>query len=223
VWVVDFPEMAMAISDGHMQTVLGKYPKEDQILAPCHILLGHESAISCVAISSELGITISGSIRGKICVHTLRTGEFIRSFSPSANHDVPVTKIVLEEHGRMVIVMGDRRLYTYTVNGTCLCSVDAEEQIHDMKITGEVVVTGGENGHVYIRNLATLKILSGLNLSKHGTCQCTVILYFYFAFILYRPCSSLVCYTCYYVLYFCFALLCLNRSYSLYKFYSSES
>ena len=174
VWVVDFPEMAMAISDGYTQTVLGNYSREDQILAPCHILLGHESAISCVAISSELGVTISGSIRGKICIHTLRTGEFVRSFSPSANHDVPVTKIALEEHGRMVIQIGDRRLYTYTVNGTCLCSVDAEEQIHDMKITGEVVVTGGENGHVYIRNLATLKILSGLNLSKHGTCQCTV-------------------------------------------------
>jgi len=172
VWIVDFPEMAMTISDGYLQTELGRHPNEDQILVPCHVLFGHESAISCIALSSELDITVSGSIRGHIVIHTLRTGEFVRSFSPSLNCDVHVTKIVLEEHGRIVIQMGDRRLYTYTINGTCLCSVDAEEQIHDMKITGEVVVTGGENGHVYIRNLATLKILSGLNLSKHGPIRC---------------------------------------------------
>ena len=118
-------------------------------------------------LPAELDITVSGSVGGRICLHTLRTGEFIRSFNPSIP-DVPVTKIVLEEHGRMVIQMGDYQLYTYTVNGTCLCSVDAKEQIHDMKITGEIVVTGGENGHVYIRDLATLKVLSGMNLSKHG-------------------------------------------------------
>ena len=170
VWVVDFPEMAVGISDGYVQTLLGKRHNENQTLTPCHILFGHDSPISCVALSSELDLTVSGSISGKVCLHTLRTGEFVRSFNPSINNGVPVSKIIIEEHGRIVIQMGDLQLYTYTINGICLCSVNAEEQIHDMKITGEVVVTGGENGHVYIRNLATLKILSGLNLSKHGTC-----------------------------------------------------
>ncbi len=180
VWVLDHPEMAAVLSDGYTQTALGRRPNENQVLTCCQVLVGHESAVSCVALSSELGIVVSGSTGGKICIHKLRTGEFVRSFNPSKLNSgtkdihnlVPVTKIILEEHGRMVIQMGDYQLYTFTVNGVCLCSVNAEEQIHDMKITGEVVVTGGENGHVYIRNLTTLKILSGLNLSKHGPIRC---------------------------------------------------
>lgn len=180
IWVLDHPEMAAALSNGYMQTALGRRPNENQVLTCCHVLVGHESAISCVALSSELGIVVSGSTGGKICIHKLLTGEFVRSFTPSTfklgknakQNPVPVTKIVLEQHGRMVIQMGDYQLYTFTVNGVCLCSVNTEEHIHDMKITGEVVVTGGENGHVYIRNLTTLKILSGLNLSKHGPIRC---------------------------------------------------
>lgn len=184
VWVLDYPEMAAVLSDGYIQTALGRRPNENQVLTCCRVLIGHESPISCIALSSELDIAVSGSIGGKICIHKLRTGAFVRSFGPSTTRvtpaekkgtnqeAVPVTKIVLEEHGRMVVQTGNRQLYTYTVNGTRLCSVNAEEEIYDMKITGEVVVTGGENGRVYIRNLSTLKILSGLNLSKHGPIRC---------------------------------------------------
>ena len=180
VWVLDHPELASVLSDGYTKTALGRQPKENQVLTCCQILFGHESPISCVALSSELEIVASGSIGGKVCIHNLLTGEFIRSFEPSTfkskpngkKDPEPVTKIVLEKHGRMVIEMGDNKLYTFTVNGVCLCSINTEEQLHDIKITGEVVVTGGENGHVYIRNLTTLKILSGLNLSKHGPIRC---------------------------------------------------
>ena len=180
VWVLDHPEMAAVLSDGYIQTALGRRPNENQVLTCCHVLVGHESPITCVALSSELDIAVSGSIGGKICIHKLRTGEFVRSFHPSTTtsakkryrETVPIMKIVLEKHGRMVVQTGDYRLYTYTVNGVGLCSVNAGEQIHDMKITGEVVVTGGENGHVYIRNLTTLTILSGMNLSKHGPIRC---------------------------------------------------
>mmetsp|Transcript_8256 Transcript_8256/g.17836 ORF Transcript_8256/g.17836 Transcript_8256/m.17836 type:complete len:551 (+) Transcript_8256:741-2393(+) len=185
IWVVDHPEMAAVLSDGYMQTALGRPPNANQILTCCLVLIGHESAISCVAMSSELDIAVSGSIGGRICIHTLRTGEFVRSFSPPTTtrtattpstkdrqDAISVTKIVLEEHGRMVIQMSNCDLFTYTVNGICLCSVNAGEQIHDMKISGEVLVTGGENGHVYIWNLSTLKILSGMNLSKHGPIRC---------------------------------------------------
>jgi WD40 repeat protein len=54
------------------------------------------------------------------------------------------------------------------INGVELCSADAGERIHDMKISGEVLVTGGDRCHVYIRDLTSLKILSGLDLSRHG-------------------------------------------------------
>ncbi len=168
VWVVDHPDMAIAISDGYLQTSLGKRTSSDQILSCCHVLWGHDSAISCVSLSCSLDVAVSGSTGGKICVHALSSGELIRFFSPAQRSNVAIDKICVELHGRIVIQTADRMLYTYTVNGVCLCSIDAGERINDLKITGEVLVTGGENCHVYIRHLTTLKVLSGLDLSRHG-------------------------------------------------------
>lgn len=174
VWVVDHPDMAIALSDGYIQTALGHSTDGEQVISCCHILWGHQAPITCVALSSELDVAVSGSLEGKICVHTLRRGEFVRSIRPplkgGANQTraVAVSKLALDKHGRMVVHMSDGRLHTYTVNGVCLCTVDAGERIHDMEITGEVLVTGGDRCHVYIRDLVTLKILSGLDLSRHG-------------------------------------------------------
>jgi WD40 repeat protein len=171
VWVIDHPDLAVSLADGYIQTALGHSTDGEQILSCCHVLWGHESPISCVDISSDLNVAASGSLDGKICIHSLRRGEFIRSFRPatkSTSAPVPANKMALDKHGRLVIYMGDDSLQTYTINGVCLCAVDAHEAIHDMKITGEVLITGGDRCHVYIRDLVTLKILSGLDLSRHG-------------------------------------------------------
>ena len=156
--------MAIALSDGYVQTALGHSTDSDQVLSCCHVLWGHQTAVTCVDLSSELDIVVSGSLGGRICVHTLRRGEFVRSITPSP---YPVDKITLDNHGRMVAHAAER-LYLYTINGTLICSVNVGERIHDMKITGEVLVTGGDRCHVYMRDLTSLKILSGLDLSKHG-------------------------------------------------------
>jgi len=72
----------------------------------------------------------------------------------------------------MVFHTGDNKLHTYSINGIQICSTDTGEKIHDMKITGEVLITGGDRCHVYIRDLMTLKVLSGLDLSRHGPIRC---------------------------------------------------
>jgi WD40 repeat protein len=172
IWVVDHPDMAVALSDGYTQTSLGRSTINDDVLSCCHVLWGHVSPISSVALSSRLDIAASGSLGGTICVHKLRTGEFVRSFVTSASPNEAVQRIALEQNGRMVIHTKDLRLHTYSVNGVCLSSVDAGEQINDMAITGEVVITGGDLCHVYIRNLSTLRVLSGLDLSRHGPIRC---------------------------------------------------
>lgn len=169
VWVIDHPDMAIAITDSYIQASLGKRTRSDQILSCCHVLWGHDSPVCCVALSCNLDVAVSGSGRGKICVHALSSGKLIRFFSPSqSSKNIAIDKICVEIHGRMVIHTADRMLYTYTINGVCLCSIDARERINDLQITGEVLVTGGENCHVYIRHLTTLKVLSGLDLSRHG-------------------------------------------------------
>lgn len=171
VWVVDHPDMASAMADGYIQTAVGHTTDGEQILSCCHILWGHETPITCVDISSELNVAVSGSLGGKVCVHSLSRGEFIRWILPPTKPGktkVAVSKLALDKHGRMVVHTSDGLLHTYTINGVCLHTTDAGERIHDMVITGEVLVTGGDRCHVYIRDLVTLKILSGLDLSRHG-------------------------------------------------------
>lgn len=159
--------MAIALSDGYVQTALGQTTDGDQVISCCHVLWGHETPVTCLDLSSDLDVVVSGSLEGRICVHTLRQGEFVRSIRPSPSVGASVDKIALDNHGRMVVHCAEK-LHTYMINGAELCSVDAGERIHDMKISGEVLVTGGDRCHVYIRDVTSLKVLSGLDLSRHG-------------------------------------------------------
>jgi hypothetical protein len=172
VWVVDHPDMAFALADGYVQTAIGQSNDGEQVLSCCHVLWGHETPITCLDLSSDLDVTVSGSMGGLVCVHTVRRGEFVRSITPPSDSQSPVTRLALDSHGRMAVHLDDHGLHTYTINGVRLCSVDAGERLHDMKITGETLVTGGDSCHVYIRNITNLKVLSMLDLSRHGPIRC---------------------------------------------------
>ena len=176
IWVIDHPELARGLSDGYVQTALGSTNDGDQLLSCCRVLWGHDSAITCVDVSSDLDITVSGSLGGIVCVHTLRLGEYIRSFRPPplSNKASSVSLISLHKYGKMVVHMQDGGLHTYTVNGVRLCSMDAGERLNDMSISsdGEILITGGERCQVLIRSVHDLEVLSMLDLSRHGPIRC---------------------------------------------------
>lgn len=176
IWVVDHADMAIALSDGYVQTALGSTNDGEQLLSCCRVLWGHETAITCIDLSSELDAVVSGDAGGIVCIHTLRLGEYIRSFRPPpmANRPSAILKTSIHQVGRLVVHTEDCGLHTYTVNGVRLCSTDAGEILNDMAVCsgGEILVTGGERCHVLIRNVSTLEILSMLDLSRHGPIRC---------------------------------------------------
>ncbi|NXK69466.1 NBEL2 protein, partial [Sylvietta virens] len=49
---------------------------------PVQVLYGHDAEVTCVAISTELDMAVSGSKDGTIITHTVRRGLFIRSLRP---------------------------------------------------------------------------------------------------------------------------------------------
>jgi WD40 repeat protein len=168
--------MAVAISDGYVQTALGASNDGDQLLSCCHVLWGHDTPITCVDINSDLDVIVSGSQDGTVCVHTIRRGEFIRSFRPSCLGDdkASVSRVALDTTGNMVVHMNDGGLYSYTVNGVELASANAGETIHDMCIcsNGEFLVTGGDDCQVRIRTVCDLKVNAELDLTRHGPVRC---------------------------------------------------
>jgi WD40 repeat protein len=170
VWVIDHPDMAIALSDGYVQTALGASNDREQLLSCCHVLWGHETPISCLALSSDLDVAVSASLGGTICVHTVRRGNFIRSIYLG----VSVRSIVLDSHGIFVAHTQDGFLHVYTINDVFLCSADAKEHLHDLKITsnGQILITGGDKGHVVVRSVHDLAVLSMLDLGRHGPIRC---------------------------------------------------
>jgi Beige/BEACH domain/WD domain, G-beta repeat len=180
VWVVDHPDMSIALSDGYVQTALGG-SMENDILSCCHCLWGHSSPIFCCALDSNIDIVVSGSQAGIFCVHTLRRGEFIRSFEPPAmskeiSHGSAM-KVALGSEGNVVIHMEDMGLHAFTVNAVRLCSVDAGEHLHDMKISSmdEILITGGDRCQVTIRRVYDLQVLTSIDLSRHGPIRCIAL------------------------------------------------
>ena len=180
LWVIAYSDMAVALSDGYTQTALGSPNDGDQLLSCCRVLWGHSEAIMAIAVNSSLDAVVSGSQAGLVCVHTIRRGEFLRSFKPPSVADAEnasagaVRKIALDSFGNLVLHMHDLGLHSYTVNAVRLSTVHAGERLLDMLICscGEILVTGGMNCQVMIRSVSNLHVLSMLDLSRHGPIQC---------------------------------------------------
>lgn len=179
VWVVDHPDMAIALSDGYVQTAQGASNDGENPLSCCHVLWGHDTPVVAVDLDSDFDVSVSGSESGLICVHSIRRGEFVRSFTPPAvtDDDTPggsVSRIAVDSTGNLVVHMEDYGLHKFTLNGVRLCSVNAGERLFDIKLCsmGEFLVTGGERCKVLVRNVSDFGICSVLDLSQHGPIRC---------------------------------------------------
>lgn len=178
IWVVDRPDMAAALSDGYTQTALGASTDGEQLIRCCHVLWGHDSPVVCVDLNSDLDLAVSGDESGRICIHTLRRGEFVRSFDPPAvsrsDSAGAVRRLSLGPSGILVAHMDDTGLHTFTVNGVRLCSIDAGEKLNDMRICSDdqILISGGERCQVLVRTVTDLRVCSMLDLSKHGAITC---------------------------------------------------
>lgn len=177
VWVVDHSDLAVALSDGYVQTALGSANTGESVLSCCHVLWGHETPITCVALDSALDVVISGSREGKICVHTLRRGEFVRFFTPPVSGGTPpaIARVALHPTGTVVVHARDQSLHAFSVNGVRLASVNAGEELYDLQFCNEFVVTGGTRGQVCVRSLSDLQIQSVVDLSRHGPVHCLAL------------------------------------------------
>lgn len=94
--------------------------------SPAAILTGHETEITCLWISAELGIVLSGSERSLVLEHTL-TGDILRSFeNPS---DMATPRLLLPSNEGDILVCYDRsKLCLYTLNGKLMRQAIFEDE-----------------------------------------------------------------------------------------------
>ncbi|CAL4966889.1 unnamed protein product [Urochloa decumbens] len=127
---------------------------------PVHILCGHDDIITCLFVSTELDIVISGSKDGTCIFHTLREGRYVRSIQHPSG--VGLSKLVASQHGRVVLYSEkDLSLHMYSINGRHIASSATSGRLNCMELSccGEFIVCAGEKGQIVLRSMHSLDII----------------------------------------------------------------
>ncbi|XP_052000288.1 neurobeachin-like protein 2 [Xyrauchen texanus] len=134
---------------------------------PVQVLSGHDHEVTCVAISTELDIAISGSKDGTVIVHSVHRGQYLRTLRPPCESCIPapVAKLEVGMEGHIVAqtVMegcsaGKEKyaLHVYSVNGTLLASVTLDEKVSALHLVPDFLIVGTQQGNLHIRDLHSL-------------------------------------------------------------------
>ncbi|OWK51927.1 Neurobeachin-like protein 2 [Lonchura striata] len=135
---------------------------------PVQVLYGHDAEVTCVAISTELDMAVSGSKDGTIITHTVRRGLFIRSLRPPGESCPPavLSHLAVGPEGQVVAqtAVGQPScskerfaLHLYSVNGKLLSSVPLDREVTAMCLTEDFVVLGTSECGLEIRELQSLR------------------------------------------------------------------
>ncbi|XP_028409384.1 neurobeachin-like [Dendronephthya gigantea] len=113
--------------------------------SPRAILTGHETAVLCVAVSSSLGLVVSGSQDGSFLLHTLMGELLCTLVEPSScSHPIAVT---ISGEGYILATYADKKgvLALFSVNGKHLASSALEDQVlvSCFSRDGNFFLTGG--------------------------------------------------------------------------------
>ncbi|CAL1372181.1 unnamed protein product [Linum trigynum] len=137
-------------------------PRRDHVIAqtPFHILCGHDDIITCLFVSVELDIVISGSKDGTCIFHTLREGRYVRSLRHPSGH--PLSKLVASRHGHIVFYAeDDLSLHLYSINGKHLASSESNGRLNCIELSrcGDFLVCAGDQGQIVVRSMHNLDVV----------------------------------------------------------------
>ncbi|XP_017281990.1 neurobeachin-like protein 2 isoform X2 [Kryptolebias marmoratus] len=137
---------------------------------PVQILCGHDQEVTCVAISTELDMAVSGSKDGTVIVHTVRRGQFLRTLRPPGESCTPaqISELQVGMEGHIVVQTsqeerphrkGKCSVHVYSVNGCLLSSFSTEERVTVLRLVSEYVILATMQGSLHIRDLFSLDAL----------------------------------------------------------------
>ena len=129
----------------------------DRRIKLVHVLAGHDGAITGIRLSIKLDVVVSSSMDGLIAIHTLTNGHLLRSIphpTGLAWHNVWMMGIDKGE----IVGLSKKGLHLFSVHGDSLM----ECTTHQAGVTcaavsnnGETLITGGKNGVLTFRSLAS--------------------------------------------------------------------
>ncbi|XP_077215298.1 binding protein isoform X2 [Tasmannia lanceolata] len=149
-------------TDKRVRNTQTELPRKDYVIVenPFHILCGHDDIITCLFVSVELDIVISGSKDGTCVFHTLRQGRYVRSIQhPSGS---ALSKLVASQHGKLVFYAdNDLSLHLYSINGKHIATSESNGRLSCVELSscGEFLVCSGDQGQIVLRSMHSLEVL----------------------------------------------------------------
>lgn len=103
--------------------------KCDPIIShPIHILHGHDDRITCVAVSTEYNVVLSGSLDGTLILQSLFEGQYLNTLPIQDN--VRISWCTVAASGRLVAFSSEiHQLVVFSINGRRLCSITTEHPV----------------------------------------------------------------------------------------------
>lgn len=134
-----------------------------------------------VIVPQELDAVVSGSSDGRIVLHCLKDGSYVRqyrcgsSMADDTGGPIPANQLVFSCHGDVVAhSWADRSLHRFSLNGTRLATTVAPTAMSCLLTAGEgdYLLAGGRDGLIRVYTLHDLCVLHTIDLQDHGGVTC---------------------------------------------------
>ncbi|CAF0830697.1 unnamed protein product [Rotaria sp. Silwood1] len=113
--------------------------ESNSFLTPDITLYGHTSEVTCICVSTELDLVISGSLDGTCNIHTVEHGIYIRTLRPIGDRIVNL-QLSNERHILIQTEKDDTHLFLYSINGSLIRTRRLEYKIVDMLLSDQHIV-----------------------------------------------------------------------------------
>lgn len=147
---------------------------------PHQILYGHNSEVTCVALSQEFDIVVSGSNDGNVLIHTMRQGTYVRTVVPyvppeADRPNMSVSHVGISENNGNICIAGKLAkkvksegfyhvLFLYTINGKLIRRVVLEDETSAICLSAGRIVLGSVKGSLEVRCTDQLEVKHKLRL-----------------------------------------------------------
>ncbi|GBM24392.1 Neurobeachin [Araneus ventricosus] len=150
------------------QCIAGDLLNCPDVPTPRATLTGHESEVTCIVVSAELGLVVSGSKNGPVLVHTTN-GDLLRSLEAPENFRSPELCALCRE-GLVVVCYDQNNLCCFTINGRRLRSETHHHSIQCLTMSrdGEYMMTGSDKGVVEVWRTFNLALLYAFSTCDSG-------------------------------------------------------
>ncbi|CAF4138084.1 unnamed protein product, partial [Rotaria sp. Silwood2] len=113
--------------------------ESSSFLSPDITLYGHTSEVTCICVSTELDLVVSGSLDGTCNIHTVEHGIYIRTLQLIGDPIINL-QISNERHILIQTEKDDTHLFLYSINGVLIRTRKLEYKIVDMLLSDQHIV-----------------------------------------------------------------------------------